>query len=753
MNRSALCQFRASALMMTAVSALPLFSTQAFAQEQQPGKPSQTVETVVVTAERRATNLQTTAISASVLSGEDLAKKGVNVVDQLMFSTPALTVSNFGQGNQFNIRGIGKGENNVQTPSGVTTYVNGAAIPGTFFQDFPFYDLSSIEVLRGPQGTFSGENATAGAVYITTTRPSLDGYNGYVQAQAGNYADFGLQSAVNIPVSDDLAIRVAGYGEKRNSFWEIMGPHSGDAGSLLEGAARFEVLWHPTNQFEAYFSGEYVNVDRGGYPADPATISCVTLPTPACVPNTSDQFKITKQDVDKGLESGERAVLDLRYTFDGGIALRSISSYQASSVAGNYNLSGTDIPAYAGFDFFDHGEEKVVSQELNLLSPDDKPLTWILGAFFQHDHVDLPENGGFDIGVPVTAANIELTYHTPKQHEAVFGQATYDITSALQFQLGLRFNHSSFDLQDEQQTVVTGLGPVATFLAPCPSPVGPGVVCSNLTHQSDSALTGKVGFNYTLDPDNFFYVFAATGHKDGALNTTPSINGPNNPPAEIKPENLQDYEIGWKATNFDGHLHTTLDGFYDAYKDFQVTLATGPGQTGILNTKRATIEGVEAQGQAVFGDLSFDFSAAYVHGTFGSDIATDSRFGDTIDISGNQMVFSPHLTANAGVQYAFDLGNGNTLTPRIDYAFVDGQETSVFAVPGLDGLSARNIVNALLTYTMQDNWMVEAYATNLNNDHYTAAYATGLGILPGTSANLRYAGPPRQFGIRIAKYF
>jgi iron complex outermembrane recepter protein len=751
MNHSALSQFRASAL-MTVVSALPLFSTQAFAQEQ-PSKPSQTVETVVVTAERRATDLQKTAISATVLSGEDLAKKGVNMVDQLMFTTPALTVNNFGGGHNFNIRGIGKGENNVQTPSGVSTYINGTPIPGTFFQDFPFYDLSSIEVLRGPQGTFAGENATAGAVFISTTRPNFDGFNGYAQAQAGNYADFGVQGAVNIPVSDDLAIRVAGFGEKRNSFWQITGPQIGHAGTLLEGAGRFEVLWQPTNQFQAYFYGEYTNVDRGGFPADPATISCVTAPAPVCVPNTADQFKITAQDLEKGLEYGERTVLELRYKFESGIALRSISSYSSSSGAGFYNLTGTSIPAYAGFDFYDHGEEKVVSQEFNLLSPESGPFTWVLGAFFQHDHVDLPENGGFDIGVPVSSVNIVLAYHTPKQHEAVFGQATYDITPALQFQLGLRFNHSSFDLQDEQQTVVTGLGPVATYIAPCPSPVGPGVVCSNLTHQNDSALTGKVGFNYTLDSDNFLYVFAATGHKDGALNTTPSINGPNNPPAEIKPENLTNYELGWKATSFDGHLHTTLDGFYDAYRDFQVTLATGPGQTGILNTRRATIEGVEAQGQAVFGNLSFDFSAAYVHGTFGSDVATDTRFGDMVNIAGNQMVFSPHLTANGGVQYAIDLGNGDTLTPRIDYAYVDGQESNIFAVPGLDGLSARNVVNALLTYTMQDNWMVEAYATNLNNDHYTAAYATGLGILPGTSANLRYAGPPRQFGIRIAKYF
>jgi len=138
-----------------------------------------------------------------------------------------------------------------------------------------------------------------------------------------------------------------------------------------------------------------------------------------------------------------------------------------------------------------------------------------------------------------------------------------------------------------------------------------------------------------------------------------------------------------------------------------------------------------------------------VHGVFGSDVVTDSRFGDNENIDGHQMTYSPHFTGNFGVQYAFDLGNGATLTPRVDYAYVDAQTTSIFAVSGLDGLESRSIVNALLTYAMEDGWMFQAYATNLNNDHYVAGYSAGA----ITSNDLRNAGPPRQFGLRVMKSF
>ena len=162
---------------------------------------SSDIAEVVVTAERRHTDLQTTPISATVISGGDLANLGVTMVDALQFATPGAVVNNFGQGNDFNIRGVGKGEHNSQTTVGVVTYRDGVATFPGYFQGEPYYDVSSVEILRGPQGTFGGQNATGGAVLVTTQNPVIDGgYKGYLMAHYGNYNDTGLQGAVNLPI-------------------------------------------------------------------------------------------------------------------------------------------------------------------------------------------------------------------------------------------------------------------------------------------------------------------------------------------------------------------------------------------------------------------------------------------------------------------------------------------------------------------------------------------------------------------------
>jgi iron complex outermembrane receptor protein len=167
------------------------------------------LQELVVTAERRHENLQHSAISATVLTGNDLANAGIVTVDQLQFATPGAVIDNFGQGIDFNIRGIGKAEHNSQTTVGVVTYRDGIATFPGYFQEEPYYDVANVEILRGPQGTFGGQNATGGAVFVTTNDPIIGGgYTGYFQGQVGNYTDFALQGAVNLPISDTLAARI-----------------------------------------------------------------------------------------------------------------------------------------------------------------------------------------------------------------------------------------------------------------------------------------------------------------------------------------------------------------------------------------------------------------------------------------------------------------------------------------------------------------------------------------------------------------
>src|SRR6186713_433657 len=224
---------------------------------------------IVVTAERRRTNLQTTPIAATVMTGEDVAASGVTTVDQLQFISPAATVNNFGQGIDFNIRGIGKAEHNTQTTTGVITYRDGVATFPGYFTAEPYYDIARVEILRGPQGTFVGQNATGGAVFVTSQDPVINGgTTGYIQGQIADYSGYGAQGALNLPVSDTFAARAAFNGEARDSFYDIAGPHTGDDG-VKTGSARLGFLWAPSESLSVLLKTDYNYLELSGYPADP----------------------------------------------------------------------------------------------------------------------------------------------------------------------------------------------------------------------------------------------------------------------------------------------------------------------------------------------------------------------------------------------------------------------------------------------------------------------------------------------------
>ena len=229
---------------------------------------------VVVTAERRHTDLQTTPISATVITGGDLANMGVTTIDALQFASPGAVINNFGQGNDFNIRGVGKAEHNSQTTVGVVTYRDGVATFPGYFQGEPYYDIATVEILRGPQGTFGGQNATGGAVIVNTNDPIIGGgVNGYVQVQAGNYTDFGLQGAVNLPISNTLAARFAFNSESADSFYHVTGPnggsYTGNPGKLREASGRFSLLWKPDEALSVLLKTDFNYLNFGAYSASP----------------------------------------------------------------------------------------------------------------------------------------------------------------------------------------------------------------------------------------------------------------------------------------------------------------------------------------------------------------------------------------------------------------------------------------------------------------------------------------------------
>ena len=355
-------------------------------------------EEIVVTARRRSENLMKTAISASVLTGTDLANKGVGNVDALQFAAPSITVNNFGQGNDFNVRGIGKAEHNTQTTTGVITYRDGAPTFPGYFTGEPYYDVANIQVLRGPQGTVVGQNATGGAVFVNTNDPIIGGGNhGYISANYGNYNDIGAQGAVNLPVSDTFAARVAMYGERRDSFYHITGLNGEhypfNKGDLRMLAGRLSLLWKPTPQLTILSKTDLDYLKYGAYPADPFQNRFATYPgTSIPNPDRSDLFDLKMNSPQGARDKFIRSILRAEYQFDGGIRFRSVSAYSRGNTFYRADLDGTAYPATTSptatnpigtrnRSFFDSVDERQISEELNLISPDNQRFTWLLGAF------------------------------------------------------------------------------------------------------------------------------------------------------------------------------------------------------------------------------------------------------------------------------------------------------------------------------------------------------------------------------------
>ena len=692
-----------------------------------PPNSSSELTEVVVTAERRHTDLQTTPISATVISGGDLANLGVTMVDALQFATPGAVINNFGQGNDFNIRGVGKGEHNSQTTVGVVTYRDGVATFPGYFQGEPYYDVSSVEILRGPQGTFGGQNATGGAVLVNTNDPVIGGdVGGYVQAQVGNYTDFGLQGAVNLPISSTLAARIAFDSESRDTFYHVTGPnggaYNGNPGNVRIGSARVSLLFKPDDALTISLKTDFDYLNFGAYPASPYN-------------STEDLFNIGVNSPQEGLDRFGRTILKADYVLPDGITLRSVTGYQKGDTQYQADLDGTNV----GNSYFaDNVWETLWSEEFNVISRDDGFFRWIFGAYADYDNLTFVPNYYFLIGVPPGDKTTEyrLQGTNPTSAVAGFGQLSFQLTSGLQLQIGARYTDAKTTnhVQVEQY----------------------GLPLADEQSQKFTNTSGKVSLNWTIDPNNFLYAFVSTGFRPGGLNVPVGFGTP----AAFDSEKLTSYEVGWKNTALEGHLRSQVDAFYYDYKNFQVTVGYPQLPTfgfELNNPNPTHIYGFEAQQQAVFGDFSIDDGLAVMHSSLGRFFATDPRIAtitpcdpqagpsstSCVDLTGHSQTYAPNFTFNIGAQYKFLMSDKDSLTPRLNFGYVGPQWATLFENSLLgDHLAGRSISGAQLAW-QHAKFVTTLYATNLTDQHYVAALNSGL----------NFAGPPRQYGLRFLTSF
>jgi len=702
--------------------------------------PSDVLEEVVVTAQHRAENLQTTAITANVIGAADLQAKEIKDLESLQFFNPGMSVTEAGITANVNIRGIGLGVSSPVVVAGIAVYRDGL-FQFPILSSEPLYDMDHVEVLRGPQGTFVGSSSTGGAIFYVAQAPRLGVSEGQVQLQYGNYRDVGVEGAVNLPAGDTFAARIALNEESRDSFFTQAGPPANEneshqsfqnPGDLDQRNLRLGLLWEPVDALSVKSTTTVNRNNTGGLAHIPSANSPYYVPGPLgytldySIPNTLYD------------ESAFREALEITYKFSNGLTLRSISGANTAHVRYVDDLYSTSV---VSGEFNNNVHERIASQEFNLLSPTDRRLQWILGAYYFYD----PAEVVVQINAPTPPTTVQADTITYKAAAAGFGQVGMDLFSGLQLQVGARYTSS----RAHETGTTTLLG-----LAPFP------VVAPQYTQEDDSGTTGKVALNWTVTPDEFAYVYAAKGYKAGG------VNGGGQP--TFAPETVYDYELGLKSTLLNGHIRAQIDGFYMDYRNLQLTsyiIPTGPGGgVGVTNAGKATIDGFEAQMQARFGGLGADFNFAYVHSSLGRTLYVNPNllpgagnvplgpqcpsaptcfdYGPaTSNLVGRPNPYSPDLTLSGGLEYGFSLFGGQ-LMPRVDYSFTSHQWQTIQQLPG-DYMTARHLVNAKLSYSYA-SWMLQAFGTNLLDETFIAGSTYGPAI---------FLGNPRQYGLRIAKSF
>jgi iron complex outermembrane receptor protein len=687
------------------------------------------LEEIIVTAERRATNVQQAALAVTVLSGDELKAKGVTDLIEIQYVAPSVTISDFGSANVFNIRGIGRSKVDIEIPSGVVIYQDGVPSIAGYFQNEPYYDIQSIEVLRGPQGTFVGKSASGGAIFSQTRSPELGKTAGYLEAGAGEYSLWQLQGALNMSASDTLAFRAAFNYTNRDTYYNLSGPYTGDPGTQDLKSLRLGMLWEPNDQLTVAAKVYVADLDFGGN----VTGSAIGEP----LYDVPQDAPFTYRD------KSTRAVLDIDYKFENGVTFSSLTGYQTGDTQNDLDVNGgIEQPRYW---FLSKGDIEFWSQEFNLISADEQRVRWVVGVFLQNQKTELApvsENGFVFVGGdPFGIGQLPLDYPwlgspwiKDEDDWAFFAHLAFDLTDNVELEFGARYSDYEFY---QQTDYVFGFGD-----APPVAPFGSGPGPDRQDFAEDS-VDWKLALNWELSDANFVYGVISRGHTTGSVNIFP----PFDPYGEM---DVLNYEAGWKSTFADNRFQTQLAVYYEdiggyqaAFTDLDLPASAGQVQNADSDS---TIYGIEFTGQAVFDNLTLDFGISVNESELGDfNNVVNPLTLETVDLTGAPFPFAPQFTANLGLSYNFELSGGSMFTPRIDYGYVGESQAELFDEPEFD-LAARSLLNARVRWqSAEDKWYAEVWATNLTNEEYVAAIQN--------SGSLYYAGTPRMSGVRVGLNF
>jgi len=696
------------------------------------------LDEIVVTAERREQNLQDVSIAATVLSGEELAKRGVTNLNDIQQVAPSIAINTFNRSTFINIRGVGIAQSAPTSNPGVAYYIDGQLIPHEQFIGHSFYDIGSIEVLRGPQGTMSGQNSTGGAIYVRTPEPELNKLFGLGDFTYGNYGRVRAVLAGNLG-GESAALRVAYVHEDRDSFTKNIAANAqSHPGNLSMDAVRANLkLVGADGRLTINVRGEYFSVETDNN----------------AVKNRNDlvssrPFVIEEDARSYQNQAGYRLSGEARYDLTDGVAARALVSWQdghtydqtdgdrtatALAVPANLPTSSANTRTYPGRVSNASTEFKTLIGEFNLLSTGNGPVKWVIGGFMMDEKVPVELYRDNRHTLDFVVSNSDIVSIAKNTSYSVFGQANWFATDSIELIAGGRY---SWDKQVYTRLAVPR-GPGQTFVLPYVSQI------------STNQLTGKVGVNYHFGDAGMIYLSASKGYKAGGVNLTPDTD-------PFIPERNFVYEAGFKTEFLDRHLRLNGDVFYSNYKDIQLSSLVG-GLPVTQNALSGRAKGAELELTGQFGGLGFNFGAGYLDAKFDNAACISDTNAPGTDAGcvtnlrlvpkGRELPFSPKWTVNAGVQYTIPLG-AVSMTPRVQWSHLSHQYATPF--PSVNTLvPGRDLIDARLTFDIGERYTLEAYANNLTDKTYIATQIQNSSSADG---GIIY-GAPRTYGVRLKVRF
>ena len=735
-----------------------------------PATESDTLSEIIVTAERVQENAQKTPISMSVYNRKEIQNEEIHDIQSLTRVDPSINISTQTGSAYVAIRGIASTDFTELGDPSIAISRDG------FFTNRPFglfaslYDLSQIEVLKGPQGTLYGRNSVGGEISIISQRPT-DQFGGYLNVEAGSYDAMNLEGAVNLPLSNAVEVRVSAISRYHEGYRDNPGFPNGDDED--NKSARAQLSFQPWEKFNGWLS---VQSDRTGGTGDVAysgplgtsgygvVVDPITPPAPY---NLAGGFPIAAPFTEDNRDTRYR--WEFSQGLPGDLTLTYLGGYDEDYNAEWQDATSLPFASSPTRQFLTAQDVNTQNEEIRLASTPDQRLFWQVGAFYFHEINDPDiaelhyESGTFDGDNGISAR-----YAVNTSSEAAFGQLTFKLIDSVKLSAGLRYTEDHKSQTGESVLDITALtGGAAHIPVPPGCTVSPVFTCTSiiatnpgLGSVSSSKMTYHAGIDWTPTDANLLYVKYDTGYKGGGFNASNGVNAS----LAYNPETIESLEFGSKNRFLQDRVQANLAIFYMDYNGYQAsqfTNATSGTAPATFNAGDANDYGAEAQLIVLIDPTTrFDLSGTLLHAQFTSGHAVDATVSDaacspliphcaSVPLDGNVLPNAPRVSARAGLQHTWSgLAEGDW-TARIEGKYQSQIYFDIFNHPDT---SQENYTlgDASLNYaSAQGHWDLLAYVHNFTDRAIIqqAWRNTTAGI-----EQYEFA-PPRTYGLKLSAHF